>query len=216
MTYIKVENSAIVDSGFHRPVAERGVRALYPNTSMPARLSEETLNEHGYFLLHDTPRPTGDVVTQGQPEQGEDGRWRQTWISRDFTPEERSEQLEQRKQERSGEMDAARDDAFAAGLPYDIAGEPDVVQTRPQDQINLLGLSAKAQLLMAGGVTEAVMPFRGLSNTTHMLTPHAMSELALAALAHIESIYQQSWQLKDAVNAAESIEAVEAISWPEV
>jgi len=114
------------------------------------------------------------------------------------------------------EIDTARDAAFAAGLPYDIAGEPDVVQTRPQDQINLLGLSAKAQRLIAGGDTETTFTFRGLSNVNRTLTATEMDALALAALAHIDGIYQRSWDRKDAIDAAlaaDDREALEAISW---
>jgi hypothetical protein len=114
------------------------------------------------------------------------------------------------------EIDQARDQAFAAGLPYEIAGEPDVVQTRPQDQINLLGLSAKAQRLIAEGVTDPVMPFRGQSNITRLLTPGQMDAMTLAALAHIEGIYGRSWARKDAIDqalAAEDREAIEAVSW---
>lgn len=120
------------------------------------------------------------------------------------------------------EIDTARDAAFAVGLPYNIAGEPDVVQTRPQDQINLLGLSAKAQRLLAAGDTETTFTFRGLSNVNRMLTATEMDALALAALAHIEGIYQRSWDRKDAVDAAlkdvelndeAKREAIEAIKW---
>lgn len=114
------------------------------------------------------------------------------------------------------EIDTARDAAFAVGLPYNIAGEPDVVQTRPQDQINLLGLSAKAQRLLAAGDTETTFTFRGLSNVNRTLTAEEMDALALAALAHIEGIYQRSWDRKDAINAAlkaEDREGVKAISW---
>jgi hypothetical protein len=118
--------------------------------------------------------------------------------------------------QRRAEMDTARDQAFAAGLPYDIAGEPDVVQTRPQDQINLLGLSSKAQRLLAAGDTETLIPFRGLSNVNHGLTAQQMDDLTMAALAHIESIYQRSWDRKDAIDAAlaaEDREGIEAVVW---
>ena len=131
----------------------------------------------------------------------------------DEAPPEPLEDLAARKRM---ETDIARDQAFAGGLPYDIAGEPDVVQTRPQDQINLLGLSSKAQRLIADGVTDAVMPFRGQSNVTRMLTPEQMDAMTLAALAHIEGIYQQSWDRKDAIDAALAAgdrDAIEAISW---
>lgn len=114
------------------------------------------------------------------------------------------------------ELNTARDEAFAAGLPYEIAGEPDVVQTRPQDQINLLGLSAKAQRLIAAGDTETLIPFRGLSNVNRTLTAAEVDAMTLAALAHIESIYQRSWDRKDAIDqalAAEDREAIEAVTW---
>ncbi|MGJ7459471.1 DUF4376 domain-containing protein [Halomonas sp. RA08-2] len=114
-------------------------------------------------------------------------------------PPELLEDLAVRKR---AEIDQVRDTAFAAGLPYEIAGEPDVVQTRPQDQINLLGLSAKAQRLIAAGDSEATLTFRGLSNVNRELTAEEMDALALAALAHIESIYQRSWMLKDAITTA--------------
>ena len=43
----------------------------------------------GYFLVHDTPQPEGDVVIEGFPEYNEEeGLWYQTWTVRDFTEEE--------------------------------------------------------------------------------------------------------------------------------
>lgn len=126
------------------------------------------------------------------------------------------EPIEDLADEKRREMDSARDQAFAAGLPYDIAGTPDVVQTRPQDQINLLGLSSKAQRLLAAGDTETLIPFRGLSNVNHGLTAQQMDDLTMAALAHIESIYQRSWDRKDAIDAAEEAgdrAAIEAVTW---
>ncbi|MCK0743561.1 DUF4376 domain-containing protein [Chromohalobacter nigrandesensis] len=113
-------------------------------------------------------------------------------------------------------IDAARDQAFATGLDYDVAGEPDVVQTRAQDQINLLGLRAKAESNKAAGVTDAVMEFRGKSNKTRMLNPEEMIALTTAALDYIEGVYKRSWERKDAVAAAledEDREGIEAVEW---
>ncbi|SFU80059.1 hypothetical protein [Halomonas korlensis] len=73
-------------------------------------------------------------------------------------------------------------------MSYYIAGEPDAIQTCPQDQINLLGLAAKAQRLVADGEIDPVMPFRRQSNVTRMLTPEQMDATPLTALAHIEDI----------------------------
>lgn len=121
------------------------------------------------------------------------------------------------------EMDNARDATFAAGMGYTLPdGSVDVVQTRPQDQINLMGLGIKAERLVDDGVTDPVMEFRGESNITHMITPADMVTLTDAALTHIEGIYQHSWDRKDAIGSAlgdetltddEKRVAIEAVTW---
>lgn len=114
------------------------------------------------------------------------------------------------------EIDAARDMAFMEGLPREITGEPDVVQTRPQDQINLLGLRAKAEAAIDQGITDPVMKFRGENNVTRYLTPDEMYALTNDALAHIEGIYDHSWERKDAIDAAledNDRAAIEAVVW---
>lgn len=111
-------------------------------------------------------------------------------------------------------LDTARDAAFAAGLEYDIAGEPDVVQTRPRDQTNLLGIAIEARELHAEGVTDPVIKFRGLSNVNRMLTPQEAIDLTKAASAHVKAIYQRSWDRKDAIEQAlanQDREGIEAI-----
>lgn len=123
------------------------------------------------------------------------------------------EQLANRKRT---EVDKARDEAFAAGLEYDFNGETDVIQTRPQDQINLLGLRAKAEAAIDQGITDPVMKFRGERNITRYLTPNEMYALTNDALAHIESIYDHSWERKDEIDAAlkaEDREAIDFIVW---
>ncbi|MCE8023668.1 tail fiber assembly protein [Billgrantia aerodenitrificans] len=160
------------------------------------------------------------IYGQGEPpkgmRRGADEHGRPAWVP---IPPPDLETLAARKRQ---EIDAERDRAFAAGLPYKIAGHDDVVQTRPQDQINLLGLSAKAQRLLAAGDTETTFTFRGLSNVNRTLTAEQMDALALAALEHIEQIYGRSWLRKDAIDAAledENLDddakraAIEAVTW---
>lgn len=120
-------------------------------------------------------------------------------------------------------IDAARDQAFAAGMPYTLPdGSSDVVQTRPQDQMNLIGLGVKAERLAAKGVTDPVMEFRGESNVSHALTPQQMVDLTDAAQLHVQGIYAQSWARKDTIDAAladdtltddERRAAIEAVTW---
>lgn len=128
-------------------------------------------------------------------------------------PPEPLEDLAARKR---AAIDTARDQAFGAGLPYDIAGEPDVVQTRPEDKTNLLGIAIEARGLDAEGVTDPVIQFRGLSNVNRSLTPQQAIDLTNAASIHIKAIYQRSWDRKDTIDAAlanEDREGIEAVEW---
>ncbi|WNL39817.1 hypothetical protein RN346_04475 [Halomonas sp. PAMB 3232] len=92
MPYLKIVSGKIVEDGLTRSRACRQVRSLKPNVSQPRILLEETLNDAGFFELYDTPKPDGDVVTQGEPELQDDGSWHQTWHVRDFSEDERIEQ----------------------------------------------------------------------------------------------------------------------------
>lgn len=128
-------------------------------------------------------------------------------------PAETLEQLAKRKRR---ELDAARDAAFAAGLEYNFNGETDVVQTRPQDQINLLGLSAKAQRMIAAGQPDETLTFRAGDNVNRALSATEIDALTLAALGYIESIYEHSWGLKDTLDAAEKAgdqDGIKELTW---
>lgn len=124
--------------------------------------------------------------------------------------------LEELAAQKRQELDQARDAAFAKGLEYNFNGEIDVVQTRPQDQINLLGLSAKAQRLIVAGQPDATLTFRGGDNVNRELTATEIDALTLGALGYIESIYAHSWTLKDQLDAAEESadhDAIKALRW---
>lgn len=59
------------------------------------------------------------------------------------------------------------------------------------------------------------MKFRGEQNVTRYLSPNEMYVLTNDALAHIESIYDHSWERKDAIDAAleEDRVEIENITW---
>lgn len=118
------------------------------------------------------------------------------------------------KERAKQKIEALRDAAFDAGVPYTFGEEEDSIQTRFQDKINLLGLRIEARELLDSGVTEAVIPFRALSNVDRLLTPAEVVDLTNTALGYIQLVYQKSWTLKDAVeNAADEDVDVAAIEW---
>ncbi|WIX33324.1 DUF4376 domain-containing protein [Salinicola sp. JS01] len=108
--------------------------------------------------------------------------------------------------------------ALRAGMPYTLPdGNEDVIQTRPdEDEANLLGLAIEARDRRAAGDTDASMALRARSNTVYSLTPEQMIALTDAAKAFKQGLLAKSWQLKDAITAAEAAgdrEAIQAVVW---
>lgn len=94
------------------------VRQLHPAVSFPHDPANEALAPFGYARVQPTPQPTGDVVTQGQPEQ-RDGVWYQTWEVREFTAEELAEREAQRQAETAPLIDAERDRRINEGFEFE-------------------------------------------------------------------------------------------------
>ncbi|WFF40761.1 DUF4376 domain-containing protein [Salinicola endophyticus] len=117
-----------------------------------------------------------------------------------------------------GIIESALAAALRAGMPYTLpGGSEDVIQTRPEeDEANLLGLAIEARDRRAAGDTDASMALRAQSNTVYSLTPAQMIALTDAAKAFKQGLLAHSWQLKDAIAAAEAAgdrEAIEAVVW---
>lgn len=74
----------------------------------------------GYFLVHDTPQPEGDVVIEGFPEYNEEeGLWYQTWTVRDFTEEEIAQNLVNAKNQFQSESTFAYSNEIMSGIAVD-------------------------------------------------------------------------------------------------
>lgn len=131
--------------------------------------------------------------------------------------EQEPETIEQLAEAKLRELDRARDYDFANGTEFAFPGSNnDFIQTRPQDKANLLAIALEARDLVAAGESEPVIDFRAASNTTYQLTPNEAIDMTNVALAYVKSVYEKSWQLKDAVNAAlqaEDRSAIEAVTW---
>lgn len=72
-----------------------------PNTSFPSQISPDTLAEYGVVTIVFTSQPEIDYtknVAEGVPALT-DGRWKQTWIVTDATPEEIAEREAQKAAE---------------------------------------------------------------------------------------------------------------------
>lgn len=79
------------------PMYFSDVRVANPNTGFPYPIRMDVLEPFHYSPVFPTDKPAGDVVTNGEPELRDDGRYYQTWVIRDYTEEEAKEILEGRK-----------------------------------------------------------------------------------------------------------------------
>ena len=113
-------------------------------------------------------------------------------------------------------IDQMREAAEQAGMGFVFPGEAnDVVQLRDdRDRTNISSLTTVATILSSQGVSDPVLAFRAASDVTYDMTPAQMIELGLAVAAFVSETYLTAWGLKQQLDAAETIEAVEAISWP--
>lgn len=122
--------------------------------------------------------------------------------------------LEKRRAEKLQEIEAAQFAELQGGVPFNFGSAPDIVQTSSErDLINISGITMRGLLLRADAVTDAVIEFRALSNTSYMITGQQAIDLGATVAQHTEQIYSKAWQLKDAINAAQSINELEAIQW---
>lgn len=126
-------------------------------------------------------------------------------------PEPTLDELKQRKRnEINGALSAALRDGMSYSMPD---GTEEVVQTRPSDEPNLIGLAVEARDLRAGGETNPVMMLRVQSNANHQLTPQQMIDITNAASAFKKQQLAHSWALKDQIDAATTPEDLDLIQW---
>lgn len=120
-------------------------------------------------------------------------------------------------EQKKREIETALATELAAGMPYTMPdGTDDIIQTRPQDEPNLLGLAIEARDLRDSGETEAVQELRTRSNALYTMTPQQMIDATDAAKAFKKAQLKKSWLLKkDIADAleAEDRDALDAITW---
>lgn len=183
------------------PVYLAQVRAENPDVSFSDSPSEDLLAEFGFAAVRITARPAGDVVTEGTPELV-DGEYQQSWVVREFTDEEKAQQLMAKKAELQDTLLAMRAAELEFGFNYtDDNGNVFGIQLREQDRINLLGLKDEASDAIAADSAE-VQPFRTLENVTIEMSPQQMVKMCRAALARFKLVMGTSWHYRDAIEAA--------------
>lgn len=85
--YIKVVNGEPKKYTAEDILKENPNAVIYRNTKKPA---EDLLLNYGFYPFITTDRPNEyPIVYEGKPILGDDGKWYQSWIGRDYNQEER-------------------------------------------------------------------------------------------------------------------------------
>lgn len=186
------------------PVFLRNVREDNPDWSFNEKPDLELVNSLGYAVVHETTRPEGQFVQEGIP-VFQNGTWLQTWVTRDFSPEEEAAELARLKQAMLSNITILLSSSLEKGFLFDFGTGSGHVQLRTIDRTNISGAGMKADRLIAQGVETAVCVFRTYENQTFRCTPQVMHDLSDQAYDAYLEFMTIGWTLKDAVDSATQI-----------
>lgn len=101
MRYIKIENNSPIHYSIEQLMEDIPDAVIYEKSELP---SEKLLKNYDVYPLVTTPFPEADVVEEGTPIFS-NGEWIQTWITREFTQEERLEYENTREKSKISDRD---------------------------------------------------------------------------------------------------------------
>lgn len=203
MTTINNSTQFIHIESSEYPLYLNQIRRRHPDISIATNPSEESLLALGYAVVHDSERPTGDVVEQSDP-VNVNGRYEKGWTVREFTPGELANRLAQARQAHLDAIAVYEKSYLDRGFPYEFGENTYHVQLRDGDIGRITGFRVKADELIAAEITDPVMEFRVYENVVVKLTPAEASAMADAAFTGYTTFLRTIWDLKDLTHLAES------------
>lgn len=195
------------------PYTDADLRRDNPNVSFPDEMDDATRAEWDMLPVVATDVPEGKVSTSSTAELIE-GVWTQV-----HTLEDRP--LEDMKAEKRAAINAKLNAVLTGGYVVEsgtMVGK--VLQTRNlEDRTNWLISQASYSAAIAGGMGAVEgAQFRTADNSTFMVTFAEGLSVLLAMAAWGAAAMNNSWSLKDAVEAAEALTTLDAIDveagWP--
>lgn len=187
------------------------MRSEFPGVSFPQSPSVETCRKRGYEVVHPAPPPEGDVVVEVQPTLI-DGVWTQTWTSSDFTEEQITQMVSERRDRLTQAIKAQGERNLNKGMEYNFGEVVEHIQIRDADRVNLIGLRIKAEQAIAAGSSETKWMFRTFENNMHQLDSAQMVALTDQVLVKYYEIKEPEWFWIDLVTGTQSLTELERIA----
>jgi hypothetical protein len=174
-------------------------------------LAVESLKLYGYAVVYAVDAPTGDQVTQGDPELRDDGNWYQTWTVVDIDP---NVKLTETRATLIRQADDLVETELSIGFPFtkEVDGTEVTyhLQAGEKDRANWLGVYQVASVRKAAGITDTAK-LRTYENTFIELTPDEIMTNLMTLLGNIDAAYNRFWAFKDKVNALSVGDEVPAV-----
>lgn len=179
--------------------------------SFGPEVDSSVLEHFGYFVVNDTPVPQGDVVSEVTPVLV-DGNWERRYKVREFDSAEDAAQLDSAKAQRQADIEQFRVAAFEKGFPLLFNSDADLyhVQVRTKDLTNITALRVLARESVQDQTPFAIK-FRVYENVNIPMDAAEVVRMSNYANMHVQEGLQVIWDLKDAVDAATSIEELPEI-----
>lgn len=192
------------------PITLAQIRALHPEKTIGTNADLVAL---GYPELEDVARPAdqpGYIIGEGQPEEYEPGKWRQTWTQ---TPKD----LEVYRAEKHAE----RKDAVLVAK-YSTFKHDEYTYDCDKDSVQLLAeFTALANHAIKDGTQEALKAYSALlgdgwrddNGVPRITTAGGILAISNSLAAHIRKVDDAGQIKKSAIDAANSVDELSAIDF---
>jgi hypothetical protein len=118
------------------------------------------------------------------------------------------------KAKKINELKLACENSIVSGFQSSCLGEPKMFDCQDYDQRNILGLAAKAQLMLSGGQTDGLLEWKATGEPIcYEWTPQQVFQLGSDMYTHISTNLKKEQNLRIQVNNATTIEEINAIVW---
>lgn len=187
------------------PYTVRMLKNDHPNVSLPRNPDDATLEALGAVRVQTVTRPTGDVVTEGTPEQQPDGAWLQIWDVRAYTAEEATAVLTRAKESKQREIN----NAYESEINVILINYPDV-ETKTWDKQEQEARAYVADNTVATPLLTEISTARGM--TLDELVPRVIKKAdTWVQLSGAATGKRQA--LETAIANANTIDELESITW---
>jgi len=201
MTYIKLNPDNTVNQ---YPYSVNHLKRDNPNTSFPAAMSDEQLAEYDVYPVTEASKPTFDPITQKAEEVTPviiNNVWTQQWqVVNKF------DTLEEMKSAKTQSIKRSADVERNAGFNSSALGTVHEYGSTLEDRINLIGANQSNQ----------PTKYNAKENGKRVRKSHnaaQMQQVLADGFAAIQTINYKESSLLDAINAAATIEELDAIVW---